>query len=481
MFATSLEEWLCFTSEMESPLPCLETAPDIRRIPFVLENDRASGTGTGTSDDGQKYDVVLFCHGMYGMRPKHKFIKGALEMLVVRPQGGIVGVLHRDGALDLDGLLCYRMASFPTGVVRVADDNEDADVDKVIRAGRREVCLALGRREETHPDHLLFGSPDLMVAFTQHATALPELTAQVLKHGIGLTVIGGGHSSHCRLPNVVSVDMGAFDKVHILPSGEDGGDSGSDSTSLVVAKGGCKTGSSARAWRLHGLPCDAIVGAVVVSVESSQILCVGRVPSQHQPAGAACPENETDLLWAMKGAGTSFGIVLSDNLDARRKLSGFDKFVAQNLLRNCSTDAYLYWDAGQLHLGVTMFEASTTPLTSEHARPHPQKPFGGRKMISKPWTASLCLRPSYNKDNSNSNNARSDITALDYRPSLIFDNDTIGKEAAKRFAEHYLLPFVHGDLQRLANTVRLVPDFPRPGIEFRNVLGISQQLGGLAL
>ncbi|EXJ72047.1 uncharacterized protein A1O5_04550 [Cladophialophora psammophila CBS 110553] len=905
VFATSVEEWLWSMSEMESPLPCLESAPDIRRIPFALENDIASGTGTGTSDDGQKYDLILFCHSMYGMRPKHKFIKRALEMLVERPQGGMVVVFHRDGALDLNGLVCYRMASFPMGVVRVADDNEvldcfasfiagfdiqDANVDKAIRAGWREVCRVLGRREEAHPDHLLFGSPDLMVAFTQHATALPELTAQVpsvkggkivknwearlhrpasivrpaevqhlqecvrwaLKHGVGLTVIGGGHSSHCRWPTVVSVDMGAFDKVHILPSGENGRDSGSGSSCLVVAEAGCKTGDIIRKsmaagvtvplgarpsvgaglWlqggighlaRLHGLACDAIVGAVVVSVESSQVLCVGRVPSQHQPAGAACPENEADLLWAIKGAGTNVGIVvsvtfktyeaptyitrnwfvqLSDNLDARRKLSDFDKLIAHNLPRYCSADAYLYWDAGQLHLGVTMFEASATPLTSATRTPAPVETIWGPEddfkavdgiglfetemymsrmhgghsggktssfkrclflkcigaesvadhlvaavktrpsplcylhllqgggavndvaadatafgcrdwdfacVITGVWTrdqdgteaAQSAVRWVYNvaanllplssgtygadlgpdprdsalaakafgpnrsrlarlkqsldphnvlayacplpkapmdqkliilvtgescagkdycadiwvsvfmtcahksltaravsisdtikreyaaatgadlsrllwdraykeqhrpglttffqeqarqhprlpekhfldvvqgaadldvllitgmrdeapvaalshlvpdsrlvevrvqaseqkrlvrrgchvndddtdnkKNNSDSNNTRSDITALDYRPSLIFNNDTIGKEAAKRFAEHYLLPFVHQDLQRLANMVRLVPDFPRPGIEFRDVLGISQQLGGLAL
>jgi adenine phosphoribosyltransferase len=86
-----------------------------------------------------------------------------------------------------------------------------------------------------------------------------------------------------------------------------------------------------------------------------------------------------------------------------------------------------------------------------------------------------------NKDNKDSNNGKSNLTALDYRPSLIFDNDTTGNEAAKRLAEHYLLPFFHEDLQRLANMVRPVPDFPRPGIEFHHVLNISQQPGGLAL
>jgi adenine phosphoribosyltransferase len=83
-------------------------------------------------------------------------------------------------------------------------------------------------------------------------------------------------------------------------------------------------------------------------------------------------------------------------------------------------------------------------------------------------------------DNKHSNNGGLDLTALDYRPSLIFDNDTTGNEAAKVFAENYLLPYVHEDLQRLANMVQQVPDFPRPGVAFRHVLGISQKLGGLA-
>ncbi len=131
---------------------------------------------------------------MYGMKPKHRFIKRALEMLVERPPGGMVAVFHRDGALHLDGLVCHRTASFPTGVVRVANDDkvldcfapfvaglvmQGVDVDKAIRVKWRKVCRALGRCEGPHPDHLLFSSPNVMAAFTQHATTLPELTAQV--------------------------------------------------------------------------------------------------------------------------------------------------------------------------------------------------------------------------------------------------------------------------------------------------------------
>ncbi|KAI9799435.1 MAG: hypothetical protein M1825_004535 [Sarcosagium campestre] len=470
LFASKLEEWLCSTSEMESPLPCLESPPNIHRFPFVLEDNIGSGTGVGTTDDDEKYDIILFCHSMYGMKPKRRYIERTLEMLVERPQGGMVAVFHRDGALHLDGLVCHRTASFPTGVVCVANDDEmldcfapfvagfvmqDVDVDKAIRVEWRKVCRALGRREEAHPDHLLFSSPNVMAAFTQHATALPELTAQVplvrgfqtvknrearlhraaaiikpievrhvqqcirwaLKHGVGLTVIGGGHSGHCLWPNVVSVDMSAFNQVHILTTGQDGG----DSDSLVVAEAGCKTGDIIRntmaagvtvplgarpsvgagLWlqggighlaRLHGLACDAIIGAVVVSVDSSQVLCIGRVPSQHRPAGAVCPENESDLLWAMKGAGTNFGIVvsmtfktyaaptyltrnwvfkLSDNVEARLRLSDFDRLVARKLPQNSSADAYLYWDADQLHLGVTLFESSTARLASATPTPTP--------------------------------------------------------------------------------------------------------------
>ena len=38
-------------------------------------------------------------------------------------------------------------------------------------------------------------------------------------------------------------------------------------------------------------------------------------------------------------------------------------------------------------------------------------------------------------DKKDSNNSGLNLTALDYHPSLIFDNDTTGDEAVKRFAE----------------------------------------------
>ncbi|RDW65812.1 uncharacterized protein DSM5745_09551 [Aspergillus mulundensis] len=477
LFAARLEKSLLSSSEdAEAVLPCAKRPSNVNvyRAPFVLDGNTAH---TGIGQD--RFDIILFCHSMYGMKPKAGFVKRALGMLVERPGGAMVVVFHRAGSLRLDALVCQRTASFPTGLVSVLDNDEDLDsfacfiagfavqdfgVDEILRAEWRKVCRALGRLEATgtHAGHLLFSAPEAMVAFTQHAIALPELTSKVsllegdkaiknreasrchpaaivrpkeirhvqecvrwaLKHGVSLTVIGGGHSGHCVVPNVVSIDMGAFDGVHIITAKKDKQeqDAGSDGR-LVVVEAGCKTGDIIRKtmeagvtvplgsrpsvgaglWlqggighlaRLYGLACDSIIGAVVVSVATSQVLCVGRVPSQHCPAGAIRPDNETDLLWAIKGTGTNVGIVISvtfkthmaptfltrrwvlpfnNTHEAQTKLSDFDRFVARSLPRHCSADAYLYCENGQLHLGVSTFECSIpgtvlTPTTAPEFR-----------------------------------------------------------------------------------------------------------------
>ncbi|KAK4119869.1 hypothetical protein N657DRAFT_684049 [Parathielavia appendiculata] len=470
LFATRLEEWLCPTTEAALPLPCLESPPDIHRAPFVADSEDAA---TGQAGGDEKFDAILFCHSVYGMKPKHSLIRRALDTLVDQPQGALVVVFHRE-RLYLDGLVCQQTASFPDGVVSVADDDEVlgrfaafvagfAAPDAATRAEWRDACRALGRHRReaaAHQTHLLFSAPTFMVAFNRNATtALPELSTEVpvlnidgdgivknrearlhrcaaitrpvevghvqacvrwaLRHGVGLSVIGGGHSGHCLRPNVVGVDMGAFDQLHILPVGED-----SDSSPLIVAGAGCKTGDIIRkalaagltvplgacpsvgagSWlqggighlaRLHGLACDAIVGAVVVSVASAEVVTVGCVPSQHRPTGAV-RLSDTELLWAIKGAGTNFGIVVSvtfkafaartylvqnwvvtlnDHLEARRKLGDFDRLVADQLPRDCSADAYLYWDDGSLRLGVTMFETSTAGFNHKTQPPAPANVF----------------------------------------------------------------------------------------------------------
>ncbi|GAP93065.1 putative phosphoribosyl transferase domain protein [Rosellinia necatrix] len=482
LFAASLEEWInphssSSSSGAEAPpiFPCLETQPDIRRAPFTAdgddEDDSLRETNSRNLDDNDddedddenngKFDLVLFCHSMYGMTPQHKFIAKAFTALASRPAGALVVVFHRDGALDLSGLACHRTASFPTGAVRIAnnhnDDGGDATIDifasfiagsvapdASVSEARRRVCRDLGRRTTTAADgHLTFAAPECMVAFTRAAAAAAdELAALVpsvpgpalvknrdargrrpalvvrpaeirhvqecvrwaLRHGVGLTVVGGGHGGQCVWSAVVAVDMGAFDQVHVVRDG------GSAPGPLVVAEAGCRTGDIVRVsmaagltvplgsrpsvgaglWlqggighlaRLHGLACDAIVGAVVVDVLSGRLLAVGHVPAQHVPADATRLDGEADadLLWALKGAGTNFGIVVSvvfkawpaptyavrnwvfslaDGQEAHRRLADFDTLVAAKIPRDCSADAYLYWNAGCLHLGITLFEST---------------------------------------------------------------------------------------------------------------------------
>ncbi|KAI8715029.1 Phosphomevalonate kinase [Fusarium sp. LHS14.1] len=361
LFLAQLEDW--FTG---SPLPRLESPPDIHPIDFHLNNDIR---------DMGKFDLILFCHSMYGIKLKRDYIKQALEMLTGR---GIVAIFHREN-LHFDDLVCHKTASFPNGVTRVL--NEDValdyfapliagfDVRQVpsLRLKWYKICRALGRQEGKH---LLFSSPEIMIAFNKHATGLPKLMALVpsikdktvknreanvyqpaaimrpknvqhvqqcvewaREHKIGLAIVGGGHSGHCLQPCVVSVDMSFFNRLYIL-KGE-----GSDLGSLVVAEAGCKIGDiiqktmeegltvplgsrptvGAGLWlqggignlsRLYGLSCDAIVGAVMVSVDTGKVLCIGNVPSQHRPVDAVRPDDEDSTLWALKGAGTNFGIVV---------------------------------------------------------------------------------------------------------------------------------------------------------------------------
>ncbi|CAI7632274.1 unnamed protein product [Penicillium palitans] len=52
------------------------------------------------------------------------------------------------------------------------------------------------------------------------------------------------------------------------------------------------------------------------------------------------------------------------------------------------------------------------------------------------------------------NHIKSNLAAVDYYPTPIFDNDTTGDDTAKEFAKQCLLPFFADDLQRLTNMVR---------------------------
>jgi hypothetical protein len=113
--------------------------------------------------------------------------------------------------------------------------------------------------------------------------------------------------------------------VHVLVGPQTGVDGLLSSNALVIAEAGCKTGDIIRnsielrltmplgarprvgtgLWlqggighlsRMHGLTCDAILEAVLVTIDSGQLLYVVNVPNAYLPAGAVRTDNEIDLL-----------------------------------------------------------------------------------------------------------------------------------------------------------------------------------------
>lgn len=101
-----MEEWLSSASEIESPLPGLKCPPRIHRMPFIPHRDQRSDIGI-CERDNEKFDIILFCHSMYGMKPKAKFIEQTMEMLAEQLEGGMVVVFHHDDTFSLDRLVCH--------------------------------------------------------------------------------------------------------------------------------------------------------------------------------------------------------------------------------------------------------------------------------------------------------------------------------------------------------------------------------------
>lgn len=445
IFATELEDRI---QGPKSPLVYTACLPTIHRTLFTPNI-------ADTVLSKEKFDIVLFCHSMYGIKPKRKFIETAMDMLVELPKQGFVVVFHRNGVLDFGGLVCHRTTSSSPASIHIPDNDNTLNSfipfitgytinDPDMQTLSRRTCRNLGSHAEAWPEHLQFNSHTFMTTFTRHATALQKLTenlpvvinkdsvknrearlhwpAAIVKptniqqiqqcvdwareHETSLTVIGGGHSDHCLWPNVIALDMRGFNQTHVIRETEP-----KNVTSIVVEAGcttediirdtmaagvtvplGSRPGVGAGLWlqggighlsRLYGLTCDAIIGAVIVSVASGKILCIGKVPTEHQPPGAVHPENEEDLLWAIQGAGTNFGIVVSvnfrtyqvptyvvrnwiiplkDDLEAQSKLYDFNEAISKGLPRNCSADAYIFGEDGQLQLGVTTFEVSPTSI-----------------------------------------------------------------------------------------------------------------------
>lgn len=72
LVATRLEDRFCSNSDSSSlPFPCLSQGVEIQRRPFVLE-DAEGGIMVDINSSKTQYDIILFCHSMYGMEPKHE-------------------------------------------------------------------------------------------------------------------------------------------------------------------------------------------------------------------------------------------------------------------------------------------------------------------------------------------------------------------------------------------------------------------------
>lgn len=457
LFATKLEASLkdAFLSLRESPI--------VHYGPFTLDS---------VLPINRRHDVVLFCHSMYGMKPKSDFIRRAITML---NRDGLIIVCHRDSlAQHLDGLVCQQSALWPLGSIHVTDgDDGELDAFASIIAGFavhdphvlaewRKNCQTLGTRHNETEKKLVFRSLEVMVVLNQNAaTALSDLAAQgvllspfndrptiknpearlrfpaaiakpteikhiqkcvrwALRHNVGLTVVGGTHGGQCLWPAVVAVDMSAFTQIYLLESDRllvaEAGCTSGDIISQAAARGvvvpmGARPSVGAGLWlqggighltRREGFTCDAIVGAVIISVATGDIFCIGLVPRERQPQGAVRPANEDELLWAIKGAGTNIGIVVSvtfktfvapsytvqnwvvplqSKADAMTRLSDFEKQVASLLPRHCSADAFLYWDAGHMQLGVTVYHQVNVTSARHYDPAHDHKAQGAKEAL----------------------------------------------------------------------------------------------------
>ncbi|KAF5550895.1 phosphoribosyl transferase domain-containing protein [Fusarium napiforme] len=465
-YTQSLRRWVSPT-ENERPFPSSKETL-VRPASFIRE-----------SCPGEKFDIILFCHGLYGLKHKEEIIKHSIEMLPEDPHDGMVIIFHRAGSHILGNLVSHRSLSVPDRTVVIKDDDEAIDTFTSFIAGYRlttgvlyetrqaqwrTICRQLARRDDDRPGHLIFNSPEIMIAMTRHAKNLPDLAALVplahspyevknrqalrnqpaaivrpldisqvqscvqwaLANKTSLAILGGGHSDHCLWPNVVSVDMGAFDKAHIVNPPQD-----VDTECWVVAEAGCRTediiretmavgvtvplGSrpdvGAGLWlqggighlaRHCGLTCDAIVGAVMVDVIRGQLLCVGYVPEQHRPPNAVRHERDEDVLWALKGAGTNFGIVISvtfksytaqmfsvcnygypNGHNAEEALTNLSRDVSSRYPYDISSDYYLYCEGGNICCGMTTFLCSLEGIPKDTSTGSPPKTIDAIELFDK--------------------------------------------------------------------------------------------------
>lgn len=180
LLATELEKWASVESIKKTPLPNLKQGPSIQRKPFVLGHSGRDRSDI-LSEGSQRFNVSILCHSMYGVKPKHQFLRKMLDMLVELPESGMIVIFHRGRSLDFNGLVSHKMAFFATGTVSVANEDheidcfsrfmagfvmQDEETDRIVQLEWRRLCRSLGGHEEAEPDRLHFSSPNIMASFT---------------------------------------------------------------------------------------------------------------------------------------------------------------------------------------------------------------------------------------------------------------------------------------------------------------------------
>ncbi|SPJ79061.1 uncharacterized protein FTOL_07452 [Fusarium torulosum] len=172
-----LNRTACFPNSRESGYPRPTKAPFPSSKATVVHQ---KSFGAGTRTDG-RYNVILFCHSLYGVTSQVGVVKNALSLLVEKPNDGLVIVFYGTVSLHVDNLVCHRSAYFPDGAVRIKDNNsaldkfapfiarctlQDKDERENVQAEWRKVCRAVGRPDKQHLRQLIFDSPEVMMTLT---------------------------------------------------------------------------------------------------------------------------------------------------------------------------------------------------------------------------------------------------------------------------------------------------------------------------
>eukprot|EP00122_Pirum_gemmata_P006314 Pgem_evm2s5769 len=205
-----------------------------------------------------------------------------------------------------------------------------------------------------------------------------------------LSIVGGGHSGHCLWNNTFAIDMLAFKSICIDKNNQRvtvGAGCNMKDICMELLKQGLAVPLGARPSvgiglilqgglghlsRKFGLSSDSIIGASYVDLYSGNLKSVGVGTDGERDVGI-----EEEMLWAIRGAGTNFAVIISLVLQAvvapiytlrnttfflNEELEILSRYsnIIQTLDKSCSADGYLYWgNKNDVHFTVSTFDTCT--------------------------------------------------------------------------------------------------------------------------